>query len=252
MHAPPVSRPPRPGTGTLYFPAIMKDADMGSQARSESIPGPNYVYWGGRNLYVNLTSRCSSACVFCLREWTWNVYGYDLRLAPAQEPTAEDVITALEYAFLDGMPDEVVFTGLGEPTLRLDEILALLDWLRTRRLRTRLDTNGQAGLLHPGRDVAGELAAAGLGAASVSLNASDPVTYDRVCRPLFAHAFRAVTRFIRAAVQAGIEVTATVVAVPQVDVEAARALAAELGAAFRVRPLITVDAGASVRGGSDR
>src|SRR5450759_2086798 len=52
------------------------------------IPGPTYVYWGGNSLYVNLTSRCSAACSFCLREGGWEVYGYDLRLDVSQEPEA--------------------------------------------------------------------------------------------------------------------------------------------------------------------
>ncbi len=200
-----------------------------------TIPGPNYVYWGGSSLYINLTSRCSAACTFCLREDGWVVYGYDLRLRASEEPEAADVIEALERAFLDGAPDEVVFTGLGEPTLRLDVMLQVIDWLRTRRLPSRLDTNGHAALLHPGRDVVGELAAAGLVAASVSLNAHDEATYDLLSRPIFTHAYRAVVRFIREAVDAGIRVTASIVEDPEIDVAAAAAIAADLGAAFRVR-----------------
>jgi TatD family-associated radical SAM protein len=202
------------------------------------IPGPTYVYWGGDSLYVNLTSRCSAACSFCLREGGWEVYGYDLRLDVSQEPEAPDVIEALERAFLDGAPAEVVFTGLGEPTLRLDVMLPVVDWLRTRRLRSRLDTNGHAALLHPGKDTVAELAAAGLSAASVSLNAHEEATYDLLCSPIFTHAFRAVVRFIRESVDAGISVTATVLDLPEVDLEASAAIAADLGAVFRVRHYI--------------
>jgi len=202
------------------------------------IPGPTYAYWGGESLYVNLTSRCSAACSFCLREGGWDVYGYDLRLDVSQEPESADVIEALERAFLDGTPAEVVFTGLGEPTLRLDVILLVVDWLRTRRVRSRLDTNGHAALLHPGRDVVAELAAAGLSAASVSLNAHEETAYDLLCSPIFTHAFRAIVRFIREAVQAGIDVTATVLDLPEVDPVASAVLAADLGAAFRVRRYI--------------
>jgi cyclic pyranopterin phosphate synthase len=202
------------------------------------IPGPTYVYWGGDSLYVNLTSRCSAACSFCLREGGWEVYGYDLRLDVSQEPEADDVIEALERAFLDGAPGEVVFTGLGEPTLRLDVMLPVVDWVRTRRLRSRLDTNGHAALLYPGRDAVAELAAAGLSAASVSLNAHEEVAYDLLCSPIFTHSFRAVVRFIREAVDAGIDVTATVLDLPEVDLEASAAIAADLGAAFRVRHYI--------------
>ena len=124
---------------------------------------PTYAYWGGENLYVNLTSRCSSACVFCLRESTWEMFGSDLYLGEDDEPTAADVIAALEAEMgrapgatpavvndaadkvtarapeqvvkrvTDGAvrgaadravgvarPREVVFTGLGEPTVRLE------------------------------------------------------------------------------------------------------------------------------------
>ncbi|MBU2603959.1 MAG: TatD family nuclease-associated radical SAM protein [Actinobacteria bacterium] len=202
------------------------------------VPGPNFTYRGGANLYINLTSRCSAGCVFCLRGFTREVYGYDLSLAVDQEPEAADVIAALELEFLDLAPEEVVFTGLGEPTLRFDVILAVTEWLGTRRLRVRLDTNGHAALLNPGRDVVAELVAAGLAAVSVSMNAHDEVTYDQVCMPVFSKAYRVVLRFMRECVDAGIEVTATVVDVPEVDVEGAAAVADDIGAAFRVRRLV--------------
>jgi cyclic pyranopterin phosphate synthase len=202
------------------------------------LPGPNFLYWGGRSLYLNLTSRCSSSCTFCLRESGWECYGYDLWLDVRAEPEAVDLISALELEFLDAAPNEVVFTGIGEPTLRLDVVLAVTDWLRTRRLRTRLDTNGHGQLLNPGRSVVAELAAAGLTAASVSLNAPDEATYDALCRPVFTRAYRAVVRFIREAVDAGIDVTATVVDLPEVDREASHAVARDLGASFRVRAYV--------------
>ncbi len=202
------------------------------------VPGPIFTYRGGANLYINLTNRCSAGCVFCLRRFTREVYGYDLSLEVDQEPEAADVIAALELEFLDLAPEEVVFTGLGEPTLRFDVILAVTEWLRTRRLRVRLDTNGHAALLNPDRDVVAELVTAGLAAVSVSMNAHDEVTYDQVCKPIFSKAYRVVLRFIRECVDAGIEVTATVVDVPEVDVEGAAAVADDLGATFRVRRLV--------------
>ena len=207
-----------------------------------SLPGPHITYWGGDTLYVNLTSRCSAACTFCLRTFTSEVFGYDLRLAVDEEPQAADVVAALERETAARAPDEVVFVGLGEPTLALDAVLAGVEWAHLRRLPTRLNTNGQGELINPGRDVVAELAAAGLSAVSVSLNAHDEATYDRLCRPLFTPAFGAVIRFIRQAVAAGIDVTATVVDLPEVDKDAAAALAAELGASFRVRRLLKPEA----------
>jgi TatD family-associated radical SAM protein len=209
-----------------------------------SLPGPHITYWGGDTLYVNLTSRCSAACTFCLRTFTSEVFGYDLHLEVDEEPQAQDVTAALDREATFRAPDEVVFVGLGEPTLALDAVLAGVEWAHVRRLRTRLDTNGQGELLNPGRDVVGELVAVGLDAVSVSLNAHDEPTYDLLCRPLVPPAFGAVTGFIRRAVAAGLEVTASVVDLPEVDKEAAATLAAELGASFRVRRLLKPEAAA--------
>jgi len=203
------------------------------------VPAPNVLYWGGPNLYVNLTSRCSSACTFCLAGFTDDLYGYDLRLTSQQEPEAAELASAFEEASGAGIPEEVVFTGLGEPTLRLDVLLGAVRWLTARRLPTRLDTNGHAALLHPGRDVVRELVDAGLRAVSVSLNAHDETTYDLLCRPTTSRAYPAVQQFIRESVGAGLDVTATVVDVPEVDLVAAAAVAADLGATFRVRRLLS-------------
>ena len=209
----------------------------------DAIPGPNYAYWGGPNLYVNLTSRCSAACTFCVHNFTWDIFGYDLRLEPGQEPSGAQVIQAVEEACSQGMPAEVVFTGLGEPTLRLDAMLEVLRHLTKGGLRTRLDTNGQGALINPGRDVVSELKAAGLVAVSVSLNAPDQDTYNMLCRPALAGSYVAVIEFIRRCVEAGMETTATVVDLPEVDKEESAGLVMGMGARFRVRPLLTGEKG---------
>jgi hypothetical protein len=76
---------------------------------------------------------------------------------------------------------------------------------------------------------------AGLGGVSVSLNAADPETYDRLCRPIYSKAFRAVLAFAAQCVAAGLPTTLTVVDHPDVDVAACAALAERMGAGFRVR-----------------
>lgn len=202
-------------------------------------PGPNYVYWGGDNLYVNLTNRCSNSCTFCLRNFTDEVFGYDLRLNPADEPSAEQVTSASLQEISRQRPREFVFTGLGEPTLRLDTLLAVVRWAHERGLYTRLDTNGHAQVLYPGRDVLSELREAGLDAISVSLNAADRDTYEILCRPSLERAFEAVVDFVRRAVALGFAVTVTCVAVPQLDLDLMFDLARELGVPLRVRRLIT-------------
>jgi TatD family-associated radical SAM protein len=191
------------------------------------------AYRGGSAVYLNLTNRCSSSCEFCIREWSDGVFGENLRLD--REPELDEVLRAVELAFLDGPADEVVFCGFGEPTMRLDAVLAVTEWLRLRRIRSRLDTNGHGQLLNPDVDVPAALAAAGLSAVTVSLNAATPHEYDRVCRPTFAKSYRAVLRFAEQCLAQGIETTLTAVDYPGADLPAIADIAAAMGAGFRAR-----------------
>ncbi|MCQ1537047.1 radical SAM protein [Methanosarcina sp. KYL-1] len=186
------------------------------------------------NLYLNLTNRCTADCVFCIRNFATGVYGYDLRLS--KEPSVEEIIEALEKLDLSKYR-EIVFTGLGEPTLRLDVLLEVTHWLKKRELKVRLDTNGHASLIHPKKDVITELKRAGIDSISVSLNAESEETYNRLCRPAHKNAYRAVLDFVREARKAGIPTRVTVVELPEIDVEKCRKLAAELDSDFHVRKL---------------
>jgi len=200
---------------------------------TKPVPSGTIAYRAGGSVYLNITNRCSGACVFCIREWSDGVYGEDLRLD--HEPDAEEVTQAVELAFLDGPADEVVVCGFGEPTMRLDVLLAVIEWLRLRRLHSRLDTNGHGQLLHPEVDVPAALAAAGLNAVTVSLNAATPEEYDRVCRPTFARSYRAVLRFAEQCLAQGIETTLTAVDYPGADLPGVADIAAVMGAGFRAR-----------------
>ena len=198
-------------------------------------PAGTIAYRGGDAVYLNLTNRCSCACRFCLREWTEGVFGESLVLD--HEPDIDDVTRAIELEFLDGPAGEVVFCGFGEPTMRLDVVLAVTEWLRLRRIPVRLDTNGHGRLLNPDVDVPAALAAAGLDAVTVSLNAADPEDYDRICRPLFSKTHRAVIQFAELCAKHGIETTLTAVDYPGADLAGSEAIATALGAGFRARGL---------------
>lgn len=191
-------------------------------------------YEAHKNLYINLTNRCSADCVFCIRNFADGVYGYDLRLS--KEPTTKEVIGALEGLDLSKYR-EIVFTGLGEPTLRFDVVLAVTRWLKSRNIRVRLDTNGQAALINPGRDVVSELKTAGLDSVSVSLNAESEEKYNKLCRPIHKNAYSAVLDFVKGARKAGISTRVTVVNVPEIDLEKCKKLATELDADFHIRAL---------------
>jgi len=195
----------------------------------------NTIYYEAhKNLYINLTNRCSADCIFCIRNFADGVYGYDLRLSI--EPTTEEVIEALEKLDLSKYR-EIVFTGLGEPTLRFDVVLTVTRWLKSRNIRVRLDTNGQAALINPGKDVISELKHAGMDSVSVSLNAESEEKYNKLCRPTHKNAYGAVLDFIRGARKAGINTRVTVVNVSEIDLEKCKKLADELDSDFHVRAL---------------
>ena len=188
------------------------------------------------NLYLNVTNRCTADCVFCIRNFSNGVYGYDLRLS--KEPSKEEILDALGKIDLDKYR-EIVFTGFGEPTLRIDTVLDVTRWLKARpeRIKVRLDTNGHASLIWPKRDVVSEMKAAGIDSISISLNAESEDTYNKLCQPIYEDAYRAVLAFISEAKKTGIHVRATVVDYPGIDVEKCRKLAEGLGADFHVREL---------------
>ena len=191
---------------------------------------PVVVYRIRNSLYVNLTNRCTNQCVFCPRARNPRVAGHWLGLAPTDEPGAEAVISAIG----DPRPyDEVVFCGFGEPTLRLEALLAAARWVKERGGRTRLNTNGQADLI-AGRAMAPELRGC-IDTVSISLNTADPEQYAELCRPERPGAFQAAIDFIRSARQNGLDVVVTTLDYPEIDPAGVERLAGQLGVRFRLR-----------------
>lgn len=184
------------------------------------------------NLYLNITNKCSANCIFCIRHFCNGVYGYNLRLS--REPSAEDILGELAKHDLTKY-NEVVFTGFGEPTCRLDIVLQITKWLHNKGLIVRLDTNGHAALLYPGRKVVSELKEAGLNAASVSLNAQSEEVYNRICKPKLEGSYQALIDFTKEAVKKGIRTIMTIVSQPDVNIRECEGIANAIGAAFRVR-----------------
>ena len=188
-------------------------------------------------LYLNLTNACPNRCTFCVRNYAPGVGGYDLWLS--REPDAAELIAAV------GDPTryrEIVFCGYGEPTCRLGVLLEVARVLHGRGAPLRLNTNGLGDLIN-GRPIL-PLLAGKIDVVSVSLNAPDAATYHRLCRSRYGEAaFPAVVSFIREAKKYIPQVVATVVETEGLDVEACRRLAAELGAAFRLRTRIPAEGG---------
>lgn len=190
------------------------------------------LYEAHGNLYLNITNRCTAECVFCIKRHSDGVYGYNLRLTA--EPVLSDIIKELSNVDLQKY-SEVVFTGLGEPLLRLDDVIEITRWLVARGMPVRLDTIGHARLQYPERKVAQELADAGMKIVSVSLNAHDEETYNRLCAPKSRNAYSRMLEFARDVSKTGMELRFTVVNLPSVDIDRCGEIAKEYSAGFKVR-----------------
>ncbi len=119
-------------------------------------------------------------------------------------------------------------------------LLEVARWVRQhygRPLQTRLDTNGHGYILNPGRNVAAELKAAGFDKVSISLNAGDKETYDEICKPTFPGAYEAVLDFISRS-KPILDVEATAVRLPEVDMAKAQSAADGLCVRFKIRDYI--------------
>lgn len=196
------------------------------------------AYEAHGNLYLNITNRCSANCVFCIKNYSDGVYGYNLKLK--KEPGVGEVIGELEGRELSDYR-EVVFTGLGEPTVRFDEMLEITRWLKSRGSAVRLDTIGHVKLLYPGSTPAKELSAAGMDVVSVSLNAHDETTYNQLCRPKFRGSYDSMLGFAGDVVKEGMKLRLTVVDLPAVDIGKCRELARGLRGEFKVRSYATAN-----------
>jgi len=189
-------------------------------------------------VYVNLTNRCPCNCTFCLRHNGPGVFGSG-PLWLEREPTLEETIESLGQWDYERFR-EVVFCGYGEPTERLDVLLAAAAHLKEQdpTLRVRVNTNGLSDLIH-GKPTA-PLFVGKVDCLSISLNTDDPAEYLSVCRPKFgAAAYPAMLKFTQEAAALLPSVVMTVVGEPITSLEKqerCRQIAEGLGARLRVRP----------------
>ena len=194
----------------------------------------NFTYEIGDNLYINLTSRCTNACTFCVRNEKADYFGHKLWLS--REPSAEEVLSRIPADI--ARYKEYVFCGFGEPTIRLDALLEVAKEIKARGGVTRINTNGQANLIHK-RDVTGELAGA-VDKINVSLNEATAEAYAALCRPAFGEAaFAALQDFARKCAERGIDTWFSVVdIIGEEKIALCRAIAERCGVTLKVRPYI--------------
>lgn len=202
---------------------------------------------------INITNRCPNACPFCVRDrqMGWNVDAHDrpVNLYLERDPTVEEVARAVRAQLAEsGERTKLIkFCGYGEPTVRLDVIVAIASMIRETHpdpeLCIQVDTTGWPLLVLHGHEGVARLVRAGVDALSVSLNAPTLALYRRLTRPEIPaeRAFDLSQRAVRLAVQAGMLVKVTAVAIGPLERDptvrqAFRNLAFRLGAVPILRP----------------
>lgn len=192
----------------------------------------NYVYAIGNKLYINLTNRCSNNCDFCIRRDHDGMNNTPLWLD--EDPTPEDVIAQLPEN-LDDYDREVVFCGFGEPTYNLDTLDEVASFLHCLDKTTRINTNGQANLIHE-EDVS-DIIATSCDVINVSLNECNAAKYQQHCHSVYGEkAYDALLEFAKLCKQRGAKVVFSVVdSIDEADIKACQKLADSLHIPLRVR-----------------
>lgn len=192
----------------------------------------NYVYTIGNKLYINLTNKCSNNCNFCIRNGRKGMGDTELWIDDV--PTADDIVAQLPDD-LSQYDQEVVFCGFGEPTYNLDALEEVASYLHCVDKTTRINTNGQANLIH-NRDVS-DIIADSCDVVNVSLNCPDSASYQQVCHSIYGEkAFDAMLEFAKLCQKRGASVIMSVVdSIGNAQVEKCRKLCQTLDLPLRVR-----------------
>lgn len=193
-----------------------------------------YEYGGG--LYANLTNKCPCRCEFCIRDMVGALGGAD-SLWLRREPTLEEIKELLGEWDLNEF-DELVFCGYGEPTERLEDLLATARYAKSLSpaLRVRINTNGLSDLINK-RDTTEDLRGI-IDAVSISLNAKGPEEYLALCHSRFGiDSFDAIIDYTRRVKEVVPDVTMSIVGgtIPRQDERPCREIAESLGVKFRIR-----------------
>lgn len=190
------------------------------------------TYEIGNNLYVNLTNKCSNSCDFCIRN-TENAFQHNLWLE--KEPTLEEIIDDIFKRDLSRY-SQLVFCGFGEPLERLDDVLyAATEIKKNTNLTVRINTNGQANLIH-NYDVTPRFKSL-IDGLSISLNARNEAEYDNICHSIFGEkAFSSLLDFAQKSKNHVPDVQLSVVDCLSEDcIEDCKKIADSLGVKLKIR-----------------
>ncbi len=194
------------------------------------------TYAGRTGIYINMTNRCPCACTFCLRHNKDHVFDSD-SLWLDREPTVQEVCDSIDAWDLTKYT-EIVFCGYGEPTERLDDLLKVAAYIRSKSdIKIRINTNGLADLIWNER-TAPKLKGL-IDEVSISLNATNKEDYFKVVRPKFGiESYDAMLEFAKDCTNYVPNVFMTVVDVvtTKEEQDICLEICRSVGAMLRVRP----------------
>jgi radical SAM enzyme (TIGR04100 family) len=195
------------------------------------------IYTYGSSVYMNITNKCPCSCVFCIRS-NGDGLGSAESLWLKKDPIFEDIKDAIDN--FDFSPySEVVFCGYGEPTQALDNLIKSAKYLKEKLgMKIRVNSNGLSDLINSTQTA--KMLEGVVDSISISLNAPDSESYQRVSRSKFGdEAFPALLKFAEDCKNYIPKVKFTVVDIISKDeIEKCQKIADNMGIPLRVRTFI--------------
>lgn len=189
-----------------------------------------------KGIYVNITNRCPCACTFCLRHNGEGVYGSE-SLWLEREPTVEEICESID-AWEVKQYNEVVFCGYGEPTERINDLLKVAAYIKSKSdIKIRINTNGLGDLIW-NENISPKLKGL-IDTVSISLNATNKEDYFKVVRPKFGiDSYDAMLRFTKECTRYVPNVVMTVVdgVTSKEEQKECFKICESVGAILRIRP----------------
>lgn len=193
------------------------------------------IYRYKHQFYFNITNKCPCRCKFCIRN-NGDSVGEANNLWFEHEPSLNEIYEAIEAFDFEGCT-EIVFCGYGEPTMALENLIAVSAYMRKKLpgVRVRLNTNGLSDLIHK-RSTAEEICKA-VDCVSISLNMPDAASYNEIVRPAYGEkSFDAMLQFAQDCKKYLDDVRFTVIdIIGEENVKKSQALSDSLGIPLRVR-----------------
>ena len=203
----------------------------------------NLVYFLYDKAYINITNACTNACKFCVRDIKDDVMGAGLWLED-RNVKAKDVIEQIDAA-KDKIKScgEIVFCGYGEPLIKFEDVKEICIYLRKNLpdVKIRINTNGHGSFVNK-KNIVPVLKPL-IDSISISLNAQDEATYNKISSPKIENAYQSMLDFAKECVKEGIDTTMSIVTKfkedeYKIDPEKCEEIAKNLGAKFRIREWI--------------